>query len=488
MSSMIPRSSVTENQLEALTFYMPIGFPPLMYSSPGLFGKKEKKCFCYDIHDDNEGKKVVAIPLSAAEQMELPIPRPLLKKEGVIRGPYEFQNNLVVLKPNQVSALNKCLKQFEHTGSVILCANTGFGKTVTACTLATNPSWLPSLSSEDKKGVIIVTHRTILKQQWINTLKQKFHTTPEISLTEFLSSSSSHPILITSPIKLTNELAAHISKKKWIDVKLCIVDEVHAIMNETGVCALLKINCDFSIGLSATPYRLDSRDICLTNFYGGNMVNVKMERTPEAIKEVYVWKTGQQPPPLKIRGSNKVTWNDIMDWQCFKRCGMDGLYRAVAEIHKTILLPGKTILFLTKRVCHAATATQAFTSHGLTVSNLCEKTKKTKKNTTNSEQPVDVIVATYLKAGEGFDVGSICGIVLACDMNARFIQVLGRIRCFNNPFNFVLEVLDNSPQLKKHFNSRLSIYRDCEYQIQEPMFNSLKAILSHIKRKHERIP
>ena len=531
------------------------------------FGRYEKK-FCYAIHDrsidkmadgiedkttdevvDKVTDKVVAIPLFSAENMKFftPAPNKVLsfdfikfrrdngKNSGkeVMKRP-KPDNNLeplnapnaldamvpLVLKPNQLAALEICLKRFELTGSVILCAYTGFGKTITASVLATNLLWLPAattptflpLSNQKTVGVVIVAHRDLLKQQWKETLEKKFGAKPTTCLKEFLTECSTltslncslarEPILITSPIKLSNELIAlknETGRNCWLNVKLCIVDEVHAVVNETGIAALLKINCDFSLGLSATPYRPDARDVCLTKLYGENIVRVKMEQTPDVIKEVYVWRTQQEPPRLKLKGRDRVLWNSVIDFQCFKRNRMEDLYDAVAKIHKSILGPGKTVLFLTKRVVHAKVAADAFMSRNLTVTNLCEETmKKSSKSKTlgkatgnaaakqmKMEKPKvsDVIVATYLKAGEGFDVKSICGLVLASDTNIRFIQVLGRIRCFNNPFNFVIDIVDNSKQLDDHFRERFAVYKQCEYKLQTP-FLTPQALAKHVTNKH----
>ena len=568
MSRMVPKSLVKKDQLEDLSFLIPIGPPPAMSAFGGSSFRKHEKKFCYAIHDitvkgkvtdkvedkvedkikdkikDNVTDKVVAIPLSTAENMDFFTPasnkgssfdfikfkrdngkdvvNEMVNENGKRPRPENVLDTLapLVLKPKQLAALEICLERFKSTGSVILCANTGFGKTITACTLATNLSWLPAattptflpFSNQKSVGVVIFTNRDVLKQQWKETLEKKFGAKPTTCLKQFLTecstlassacTSARQPILIASPIKFSNQL---ITLKKdtdincWLNVKLCIVDEVHSVVNETGIAALLKINCDFSLGLSATPYRTDARDVCLTKLYGNSIVKVRMEQTPNAIKEVYVWRTWQDPPTLKFKGSDKVLWNDVIDFQCFNRKGMEDLYDAVANIHKSILGPGKTVLFLTKRVAHTKAAADAFMSRDLTVSNLCEETmakssrcktfgkatgKAAAKRMKIEEPKVpDIIVATYLKAGEGFDVKSICGLVLASDTNIRFIQVLGRIRCFNNPFNFVIDIVDNSKQLDGHFRKRLDVYKECQY-IQYPPFLTPRALAKHVMNKH----
>ena len=576
---MVPKSFVKKEQLAALTFLIPIGPPPAI--SANHFRRRSVKKSCYAIHEmmvegeatdriEDKMKKdkatdkieVVAIPLFSAEKMGF-FTTPALNKElsldfiefkenngkkdkgegavnenGKRSRPEDDldtlapSNNLapLVLKPKQLAALETCLERFKLTGSVILCANTGFGKTITACTLATNLSWLPAatiptflnlpLSNQKSVGVVIVTHRDFLKRQWGKTLEENFGARSTTCLERFLeecstsASSAREPILITSPKKLSNQLIAlknETNRNCWINVKLCIVDEVHTMVNETGIAALLRINCDFSLGLSATPYRKDARDVCLTNLYGKSMIKVKMEQTPNAKKEVYVWKTLQDPPKLKFKGKDKVRWNDVINFQCSQRKGVDKLYDAVADIHRNVLGSGKTILFLTKRKKHAKAVANAFMSRNLTVSNLCEETldkssrgktlgKVTGKVATGEaaakwmkmeeeEEPKvsDIIIATYLKAGEGLDEKSICGLVLASDMDTRFIQVLGRIRCFNNPFNFVIDIVDNSKQLYDHFRKRLTVYKECDYKLQSPHFLTPEALAKHVMKNHGKL-
>lgn len=80
----------------------------------------------------------------------------------------------VSLYPNQEDAVNKTMKAFKHSNSMLWDAKMRFGKTITALELIKRLSKKPDVYGEIKK-VIITTHRPEVIEQWFEDFRKVFY-------------------------------------------------------------------------------------------------------------------------------------------------------------------------------------------------------------------------------------------------------------------------------------------------------------------------
>ena len=71
-----------------------------------------------------------------------------------------------------------------------------------------------------------------------------------------------------------------------------------------------------------------------------------------------------------------------------------------------------------------------------------------------------VLIGTVSKVGVGFDNPNIDALFVATDLQAYFIQTLGR--CMRRPDvkPIIVDLIDNNTSLIKHFKERLKVYRE----------------------------
>ena len=173
-----------------------------------------------------------------------------------------------IVKDEAISILNK-------TGSVIISAYTGFGKTLSSINLACTI----------KLKTLIIVNKIVLITQWEESIL-KFCPSATVQKLTARSFMEDCDFYIMNAINIEK-----MGKNFFKDIGLIIVDESHLIMAETLSKSLQYLNPRYLIGLSATPYRLDGLDILLELYFGKNKIIREMNRK----HIVYQVNTGFEP-------------------------------------------------------------------------------------------------------------------------------------------------------------------------------------------------
>lgn len=329
------------------------------------------------------------------------------------------------LRDEQVAVMNESLDLINKQGSVIIAVYTGFGKTFTAIKLSTLIR-LPTL---------IIIHRVVLAKQWKDAIT-KFCKNPKVCIVE-----SGNEIDRTADFVIMN--ATNIPKRDisaYSHIGLVIVDEAHLIMAEGLSQCMTCLLPRYVIGLSATPYRLDGLDRLLTLYFGAKKVIREMWH-PHKVFRV----TTHFRPEVRKMANGRLDWNYIIEQQSMH----EGRNRLICDIVRRH--PSRVFLVLTKRVAQARLLIQSLTDQGEKVTSLV-----------GSQQTYDpharVLVGTSSKAGVGFDHPRLDSLILACDIEAYFVQYLGRIFRRKDAEPMIFDIVDEHPVLEKHFRTRRSVY------------------------------
>jgi superfamily II DNA or RNA helicase len=315
--------------------------------------------------------------------------------------------------------------------STIVCSQPGFGKTITAISIA---------CAHNVKTVVIVNKLLIL-DQWVNA----FHTfSPETKI-QIVNPKRTHDLDDKVSVYIVN--AINILKKPfafWSNIKFVIVDELHQIVTKKLCLALLRFVPDVILGLSATPFRYDEYDQVIKWFFGENVIGEKLNRNHKykIIKTHWI--------PTDVRYTRKgLDWGKILDEQANDKTRNEIIARECTnEIEK-----GRTILVLVKRVIQADLLFEALLCNGVT------NVAKLVRSDRTFDKKCNVLIGTTSKIGVGFDHAPIDCLVVAADVKNYFVQFLGRCMRSPNTIPLVLDFDDEFGVLKKHLNERLNEYK-----------------------------
>ena len=398
------------------------------------FSKKPKK-FMYPYYITGDK---ISLPMAWALCNVEGAARPIRKEFSQTSYAYR-----ATLRPEQKIIKKEALLHLNKRGTVVISAYPGFGKTVT------------SISMAHRIGMktLVLVNKVILIQQWINAVE---------SFTNLKNKQG--VIKINPPSKAQRESPTKM--KKWMskiesasimvmnalnvrklpdglldDIGCLIVDECHQLMSPCLSEALLHVHPRYVIALSATPYRSDGLNKLLDIYFSKQ----KLVRELKKAHTVYEVRTGFKPT-ADLTDQGRLDWNGLLNSQSQNEARNNMILDATIELSKT-----RTILILTKRVDQAVYLETKLKEKGVQVDGLYGT-----KKTFNKE--VSVLVGTASKIGVGFDHKMLDCLILASDIEAYFIQFLGRVFRREDVEPIILDFVDTNPTIRKHFRTRKAVY------------------------------
>ncbi|OUW95990.1 MAG: hypothetical protein CBD97_01915 [Pelagibacteraceae bacterium TMED237] len=332
------------------------------------------------------------------------------------------------LREEQKEVRKEALKVLSKTGSVMISAYPGFGKTCGAIDLATSI----------KFKTLIIVNKIVLIKQWkesilkfcpesciqIITPKDKFNDNAEFYI-------------------INAQNVEKMGRNFFDDIGTLIIDEAHMIMAETLSKCMNFITPRYLIGLTATPYRPDGLNILLELYFGVHKIVRKLYRK----HTVYKIETGYKPPVERDIKTKRLNWNLILDSQAKND------YRNDSIVDLIIGWKDRNFLVLVKRV-----------EQGLYIVNSLKEAGEYVTHLIGANQEFDtearILVGTCQKVGVGFDHSKLDTLLLAADIEEYFVQYLGRIFRTKDNEPIVFDLIDNNPTLRKHFDTRMRVYKE----------------------------
>jgi superfamily II DNA or RNA helicase len=343
------------------------------------------------------------------------------------------------LRTEQEEVRNSAYQHLQTTGSTIISAQPGFGKTIVSIELICALN-VPAL---------ILVKQTTVANQWIESIA-KYAPTKRVTK---LSSKKFEPcfdIYIANPVLFKEDNNAFFFHRNKLDVlqkiKFLVVDELHQVVSKKNHKAFFKVSPDYFLGLSATPYRPENDPMtkAISLFFGDKIV-----KTPFFKKHtVYIIKTNFSPQ-FKINIFTKqLDWNQVLASQATNV----SRNRKIIECLKRF--PDRIWLVLVKRVEHAKILNEMLKESNLQSSVLTGTTKTFDKNT-------KILIGTTCKIGTGFDHSPINSLIVASDCVEYFEQFLGR--CMRTPTvePIVVDFEDSFIPLINHLCIRITKYKAC---------------------------
>lgn len=330
-----------------------------------------------------------------------------------------------ILRTEQKNVKNDTLSYLNKTGSCIISAYCGFGKTALSIYLATRI----------KLKTLIITHRIVLINQWKESI-QYFCPNAKIQILKTKSDMN-----YDADFYIMN--ASNVFKKDatyFKTIGFLVVDELHCIMAEGMYKSMTRIVPRYLLGLSATPFREDGLDKLIRLYFGGNRISRQLNR----LHYVYKVKTGFVPN-VERQQNGKVNWNSILDSQSNDNTRTELIITIVKQFKDRIFL------ILCKRVNQANILLNRLKDEGESVSSLIGKQQ-------TFEYDCRILIGISSKVGTGFSHKRLDTLLLASDIKAYFIQYLGRVFRREDVIPFIFDLVDTNSILENHYRFRKKVY------------------------------
>ena len=367
---------------------------------------------------------------------------------------YEFNGKL---NKKQEKVMEELLKY--NIG--ILCAATGFGKTVISA----------KIISKLKINTLILVNRNNLLEQWKDRLSYFLN----ISKKEIGQIGASKETLNRKlDIASFQSLARKDNLEDLVkDYGLVIVDECHHVASYNFEKVLKAIRSKYVYGLTATPTRKDGWHKIIYMQCGEIRARVssrELKQNKEMEHIVIVQKTNYKY--ISQEENEKIQIADILNDMC------NNVFRnsLIIQDIKKCIQDGRIPIVLTERIEHLKVLKEGLESLNIPI--IIYKGKMGKKQTKELEESLKVadennnpriILATSSSIGEGFDDSRLDTLFLTMPVSwkGRIIQYVGRLHRKHEDKQKVIvyDYLDNMKVLEKMYERRLKGYKISGYTI-----------------------
>lgn len=363
------------------------------------------------------------------------------------------------------SKQTKAMKELLNYDIGVLCATTGFGKTVVAS----------KIISELKTNTLILVNRTNLLEQW----KERLSFFLEINKKEIgqIGSGKNKQTKILDIASLQTLYKQDNIEEILKDYGLVIIDECHHISAFSFEQVLKSVRAKYVYGLTATPIRKDGQHPIIYMQCGNiryRVSNKELKQNKEMEHTVIVKKTNYKYIPKEPK--DKILISEILT--DVAKCN----YRnnIIIQDIKNAVQQNRVPIVLTERVEHLEILKNKLEELNLNIPIVIYKGNMGKKKIKEFKQLIEdadkqnksrIILATSTSIGEGFDDSRLDTLFLTMPVSwkGRIIQYVGRLHREHIEKNKVIvyDYLDNMKVLDKMYNRRLKGYKVAGYEIIE---------------------
>jgi superfamily II DNA or RNA helicase len=376
------------------------------------------------------------------------------------------------LRDKQIVVTEKCIKYILRHGGGLLSVPCGFGKTVCALYIA----YRLGLKT------LIIVHKSNLLMQWIERIKEFLGIAADrIGIIKQKICTSDGKDIVVGMIQT---VAKRNYKNIYDKFGFVIYDEAHHVACKFFSRALLKTAGQYTMALTATPYRGDGTIKVMYWFLGGTIYREKMKINKNVIVKMIYHKSSDKKlftlkkKWLKTKGKIVPDTGKMIT----NICDLDSRNKKIIEMITYIRRtePVRKILILSGRVEHLEllklgvdAAIKKDIQWGLIDEDeimSCLYTGKTKPPARqDAEERGDIIFATSNMAQEGLDIKHLNTIILATDQK-DVVQAIGRIMRkileAGDVRPMIIDFGDDIDVISNWIKIRNMVYSKCKYEIE----------------------
>jgi superfamily II DNA or RNA helicase len=370
------------------------------------------------------------------------------------------------LKEEQKVPAEHTLKAYKEKGGGILSLPCGFGKTIMALYFI----------SQLKKKTIVIVHKEFLMNQWIERIKFALPMAKVGIVQADKCEIEGNDIIIGMLQTLSMK---DFPENTFDDIGHVIIDECHRIPSRVFSKALIKINSNYMLGLSATPNRKDGLTKVLKWYIGDIIYSVKMNEKNIVYVQRYLLNSNDEQynkEEINFKGMAQIPTmiNNIASYSKRTKLIMDFVIKEIK------LDENRQILILSDRKQHLEDMYNLAIEGGIeSVGYYVGGMKKEKLKTNES---CKILLGTYPMANEGLDIPSLNGLVLSTP-KSDIIQSVGRISRVkhDNIQPIILDIVDLFSIFESQSNKRLAVYKKKKYQVKDIIYDLDKNIIKRNK-------
>jgi len=355
------------------------------------------------------------------------------------------------LRDNQKPVVEKYLEVAKDIGGGIISVPCGFGKTVIALYL---------LAALGKKALVIV-HKEFLMDQW----KERI----EFFLPDAKIGKIQGKVIKSEGFDIVLGMLQSISMrdyddKVFSDFGMVIYDECHHLGAEVFSRSLLKVNCQYTLGLSATPTRTDGLSKVFEWFLGDIVYLIKKrEQEHVKVKMIEYYTEDEKYSDIKFNFKGQVNSpamiNNICAYEPRSLIILKEIEECIKENRKILILSDrrKHLEYLKKKLEELKFCTSGYYLGGMKQEHLKESEGK------------DVMLATYSMASEGFDCKELNTLIFASP-KSNIEQSVGRILRMRKEDRkvvpLVIDFVDKFSIFGRQAEKRKKFYEKNNYEIE----------------------
>lgn len=334
--------------------------------------------------------KVCSIPVGRIDL----IPKDYEIIDKRILKPVEFSNFKYELRQSQQDVLNSI------EDNSIINAPVSWGKTFTAIAVAVKL----------KQKTLIVTHTTILRDQWVEEIRKTLDMEPGI-----ISSGKVdiEPLIVVGNVQSVTKKAKELSE----EFGTLILDEMHHVSAITFSEIIDRSKARFKIGLSGTLERKDKKHIVFSDYFGFNIL-----RPP---RENYM-------PPTVVIVESTVTFPKGRTWAnnvTALELGNTEYQQLVANLANAAAMKGHKVLVVGSRVEFLKHCSELTSRPSCAITGTTKIEERVSLLELLNTDDLDVIFGTMSIFSEGISQSSLSCLILATPINNNSLltQLIGRI-------------------------------------------------------------
>ena len=373
------------------------------------------------------------------------------------------------LREKQRDVVDRCISYMRKQGGGLLSVPCGFGKTVCALYIA------------HRLGLktLVLVHKTFLIGQWVERIKEFLGlTNDDIGVIRRKFCEVEHKKIVVGIFQTISK--NNYDPSVFNKFGLVIYDEAHHVACKYFSKTLLKTGAQYTLALTATPYRGDGLIKIMYWFTGGTIYREKLKMNKNVVVKIINHTSTNRLFALKqsfILGKLRVDTGKMTTNICDIDTRNNKIIEMITHIRRT--QPERKILVLSERVEHLRTLKTGVDA-AITDDIIAEKldpddifscyyigpTRPLARQ--EAEERGDIIFATFGMANEGLDIKHLNTVILATNKK-DVLQSIGRIMRTilksGDVRPLIIDVADNLPAINKWLDIRKIMYSKCKYEV-----------------------
>ena len=325
------------------------------------------------------------------------------------------------------------------------------------------------LASKLGLKTIVIVHKEFLMNQWIERIEQ-FLPTARVGKIQGSTIQKDDKDIVLAMLQSVSML--NYDKDVFNGFGMAIFDECHHLGAEVFSRSLMKINCPYTLGLSATPKRTDGLTKVFHWYLGPTVYQIKKREDKNVLVNIYRYYSehpAYSKEVLNFMGKLNMAQmiNNITSFSPRIKLVFDCIQKHLAE--------GRKILVLSDRKNHLAALKETFENFAFSHEEEFPYTigyylGGMKQADLEKSEKDNVILGTFAMASEGFDCREPLDTIILASPKTSIEQAVGRIlRQDEKDRKFVplvIDIVDCFSSFERQALKRVKFYKSNEYKIE----------------------